>query len=104
MTMNYLFVDDKEGSPSAFTSSSVTARSSASTTAMATRRCSSTPRLETFVRPSGCPSTTPTPDASSLTMDTRLASGRLVTALAAAAGQGWIVADQKNDWTRVFKN
>jgi phosphoglycolate phosphatase-like HAD superfamily hydrolase len=32
------------------------------------------------------------------------ASGTLVTALAAAASRGWTVVDMKNDWTHVFKN
>jgi hypothetical protein len=32
------------------------------------------------------------------------ASGTLVTALAAAASRGWAVVDMKNDWARVFKN
>jgi hypothetical protein len=32
------------------------------------------------------------------------ASGALVTALAAAPSRGWTVVDMKNDWTRVFKN
>jgi phosphoglycolate phosphatase-like HAD superfamily hydrolase len=32
------------------------------------------------------------------------ASGTLVTALAAAASRGWTVVDMKNDWTRIFRN
>jgi phosphoglycolate phosphatase-like HAD superfamily hydrolase len=32
------------------------------------------------------------------------ASGTLVNALAAAASRGWTVVDMKNDWARVFKN
>jgi phosphoglycolate phosphatase-like HAD superfamily hydrolase len=32
------------------------------------------------------------------------ASGKLVSALAAAPSRGWAVVDMKNDWTRVFKN
>jgi len=32
------------------------------------------------------------------------ASGTLVTALAAATSRGWTVVDMKDDWTRIFKN